>query len=195
MAEAPERRSAPVGRGRQVITQPSEAVGYHGTSREAVEHLLAGDIRQSDQRYEWLGTGFYLWQDSPWRARQWAMEHHGADAAVVAARVSLDGCMDLLDPRWQELLADADAEFVAECLAAGEMVPVNRDSGNRARDCATINFFCDRAEESGLHIRSVRAIFEEGEPIFEASAIRTQSHQQIAVRDTTAILEIEELTW
>jgi hypothetical protein len=74
-------------------------------------------------------------------------------------------------------------------------VPVNRGSGYRARDCATINWFCDRAAEGGQTIGSVRAVFEEGDPIFEASAIRTRSHIQIAVRDPSVILEIEEASW
>lgn len=179
-----------------VIELPSEAVGFHGTSRAAVSHLVSGEIGQSDHRYEWLGTGFYVWQDSPWRAREWALEQHGEDeAAVVAVRVSLDGCLDLLNPHWQELLAAADAQFVLECLEAGDEVPVNRGAGYRARDCATINWFCEQAAEQGHQLRSVRAVFEEGEPIFEASAIRTRSHIQIAVRDPSVILEIEETTW
>ena len=70
-----------------------------------------------------------------------------------------------------------------------------RPSGNRARDCVVINWYCDRAAAEGLHVRSVRAIFEEGEPIFEASAIRALSHIQIAVRDPSVILEIEEMPW
>ncbi len=109
--------------------------------------------------------------------------------------MSLGGCLDLLDPRWQRLLAKADAQFVAGCLAEGREVPVNRASGYRARDCATINWFCDRAAERGQLVRSVRAIFEEGDRIFEASAIRTQSHIHIAVRDPSVILEIEEASW
>lgn len=52
-----------------MIQLPSEVIGFHGTNYAAVPHLLAGDIRQSDQHFEWLGTGFYLWQDSPWRAQ------------------------------------------------------------------------------------------------------------------------------
>lgn len=178
-----------------MIELPQKVVGFHGTSRSAVEHLLVRTIEPSDQRYEWLGGGFYLWQESPWRAREWATAHHGDDAAVVVVRASLEGCLDLLNPEWQRVLADADAEFVVECLAAGDPIPMNRDSGYRARDCATINWFCDRAAEDGLNIRSVRAIFEEGEPIFEASAIRTQSHIQLAIRDVSVILEIEELQW
>jgi hypothetical protein len=72
---------------------------------------------------------------------------------------------------------------------------MNRPSGNRARDCATINWYCEQAVEQGLAVRSVRAIFEEGDPIFEASAIRSLSHIQIAIRDPSVILEMEEVAW
>lgn len=145
-------------------------------------YLLARDIRSSDQHFEWLGTGFYLWQDSPWRARQWAQDRFGSDAAMVVARVDLDGCLDLLNPRWQAEVRDADFEFVFERIAEGLPVPVNTETGNHARDAATINFYCDHVAADGVTVRSVRAIFEEGEPIFEASKIRSRSHVQIADR-------------
>lgn len=128
-----------------MIELPSEAIGFHGTNRDAVAHLLAREIRPSDQHFEWLGTGFYLWQDSPWRARQWAEDRFGVDAAVIVARVELGGCLDLLDPRWQAELRDADFEFVLDCVAQERPIPV-----------------------------------------------RSRSHVQVAVRDLTAIVEIEE---
>jgi len=102
-----------------MIELPSEATGCHGTNRSAVAHLLAEEIQQSDQHFEWLGSGFYLWQDSPWRAQAWAVDRFGDEAAAVAARVHLDGCADLLNPYWQRELADADDQYVAECLADG----------------------------------------------------------------------------
>ncbi len=175
-----------------MIEVPAEAIGFHGTYRAALPQVLARDIQPSDQHFEWLGTGFYLWQDSPWRARQWAEARYGPDAAVVVARVDLDGCLDLVNPRWQVEVRDADFEFVLHCIANELPLPVNTDRGSHARDAATINWYCDRAASSGRAVRSVRAIFEEGEPIFEASKIRSQSHVQVAVRDLTAILEIEE---
>lgn len=174
---------------------PVSVVGYHGTDRNTASRILAGEFLPSTQSYDWLGHGFYLWQDSPWRAQEWAVERCGADAAVLAVEASLEMCLDLLNPRWQVVLADADAAFVAECLAEGVPVPANRPSGNRARDCGTINWYCDLAAQRGTPVRSVRAIFEEGEPIFEASAIHTRSHVQIAVRDPAAILGVEELAW
>lgn len=178
-----------------MIEMPREVIGFHGTSRDAVARLLAGDIRPSDQHFEWLGTGFYLWQDSPWRARQWAESRYGADAVVIVARVDLNGCLDLLNPTWQARVADADFEFAIEGITSDVPLPVNTDRGNHARDAAIINFYCDSVTADGGLVRSVRAIFEEGEPKFEASKIRSQSHVQIAVRDLTAILEIEEVAW
>ncbi len=176
-----------------MIELPSEAICFHGTSSGTVAHLLAGDIWPSDQHFEWLGSGFYLWQDSPWRARQWAETRYGGAAAVIVARVDLDNCLDLQNPQWQARLADADFEFAFECVTSGVPIPVNTESGNHARDAAVINFYCDQVASEGGQIRSVRAIFEEGKPIFEASKIRSQSHLQLAVRDLTAILEIEEV--
>ncbi len=113
----------------------------------------------------------------------------------MVARIDLDGCLDLLNPRWQAVLRDADFEFVIERVTQGLPIPVNTETGNHARDAASINWYCDRVVAEGRVVRSVRAIFEEGEPIFEASKIRSQSHVQIVVRDLTSILEIEEVTW
>lgn len=173
---------------------PDWVVGYHGTNRDAAARIVEGEFLASTQSYDWLGHGFYLWQDSPWRAHEWATDRY-SDQLVLAVRVSLERCLDLLDPRWQTVLADADAAFVAECLATDVDVPANRPSGNRARDCATINWYCELTAQVGNPVRSVRAVFEEGEPIFEASAIHTRSHVQIAVRDPAAIVDVEELPW
>jgi len=40
-----------------MIELPTEAIGFHGTNRDAVAHLLAEEIQQSDQHFEWLGSG------------------------------------------------------------------------------------------------------------------------------------------
>lgn len=43
-----------------MIELPTEVIGYHGTSRDAVPGLLARDIQLSDQHFEWPGTGLLL---------------------------------------------------------------------------------------------------------------------------------------
>ena len=103
--------------------------------------------------------------------------------------------VDLLNPRWQGELRDADFELIFKRITQGLPIPINTETGNHARDAAAINFYCDHVAGQGVHVRSVRSVFEEGEPIFEASKIRSRSHVQIAVRDLTAIVEIEEAAW
>lgn len=174
------------------LVVPTTVIGYHGTTAAAAEAIVGGEIVRSAQSYDWLGHGFYVWQDSPWRAGEWAEAKFGADAAVVAVEVDLTGCLDLFNPAYQRQLADADAQMVIEMLAGGVAPPLNR-GGRRDRDCATINWFCDAAAADGIMFRSVRAIFEEGDPIFDESAINARSHVQIAVRDVACILQAEEV--
>jgi hypothetical protein len=54
-------------------------------------------------------------------------------------------------------------------------------------DCLVINKFVEfmerLAERQEIVFQSVRGVFEEGRPLFSGSAIRAQSHIQIAVRD------------
>lgn len=176
-----------------MIEQTSAVVGYHGTSRAQLPRLLAGDIDLRTRSYDWLGAGLYFWQDMPWRAQEWADERYGTDAAVVVSRISLDRCVDLLNPHWQRVVAEADRQYVEDCYLADRQPPSNR-GGNRARDCATVNWYCDRIAARGGTVFSVRAIFQEGEPIFPESQIYSRSHVQVAVRDPRVILEIEELT-
>lgn len=78
------------------------AIGYHGTTLEVARKLLQEDFLPSDNDWEWLGYGVYFWQDAPSRARTWARDWHarkGYDGpvAVIAAKVSLRGFLDLLD--------------------------------------------------------------------------------------------------
>ena len=56
----------------------------------------------------------------------WAVDHHGDEGAVVAAQVSLDGCLDLLNPRWHRALSEADDQYVNDCVAQGYAAAQNR---------------------------------------------------------------------
>ena len=45
-------------------------LGYHGCDADVVTKVLAGDdtLAQSEQGYDWLGPGVYLWEHGPQRA-------------------------------------------------------------------------------------------------------------------------------
>ena len=165
------------------------AIGFHGTSVERAGRILAGGFQPSRNDYDWLGDGAYFFQDSPSRAWQWARDRFGAHAAVLGAEIDLTDCLDLLAVRWRRILAVAHEGYVRQLVISGT-TPPRQTAGAHRLDRVVINYAADLLAEDGVMVRSVRAAFEEGPPIYDGSALRTHSHVQIAVRDMAAIHRI-----
>ncbi|MEX1103844.1 MAG: hypothetical protein WED87_06325 [Dehalococcoidia bacterium] len=173
---------------------PLPVRGYHGTSRAAADDILREGFRPSANSYDWLGTGIYFWQDAPRRAREWAEANHSASPAVLEATIDLIDCLDLLDVGWQGAMQRAHTEFVAQRVRTGEPLP-RQTSGAHRLDTAMLNLFVGVLEQEGATIRSVRAPFAEGGPVFPRSALSLRGHVQIAVRDRSVILDVHAVDW
>ena len=171
----------------------TESIGYHGTSRSAAATIIRDGFLFSSNRFDWLGDGVYFFQEAPERAQAWAVERHGPDeAAVLRAAIDLDGCMDLLDPAWFRLLTEAHDAVVEQTRRAGQRLPKQEGLAHGV-DRLVINYAIGILEGQGQPIRSVRGVFAEGRPAFPGSALLDQAHIQLAVRDTGAILSLEQL--
>jgi len=162
------------------------AIGYHGTSVERAERILAGGFLTSRNDYDWLGDGAYFFQDSPSRAWEWARDRFGADAAVLGAEIDLTDCLDLLDPEWHDVVREAHTELVERLHRMG-FPELRQTNGAHRLDRVVLNDACTRLIERGIPVRSVRGTFIEGEPLFPGSALFTRAHTQIAIRNTSAI--------
>jgi hypothetical protein len=162
--------------------------GYHGTSAEGAASILHEGFWISRNEYDWLGDGVYFWQDAPRRAWEWANMRYGADAAVVGALIRLDDCMDLLDIYWSRALTDTYNAYLAQSKRARLSLP-RQTRGAHRLDRAVINYAVGVLAEQGIVIRSVRAAFVEGTPVYPRSALLDRSHVQIAVRDPSLIEE------
>ena len=163
-----------------------EVTGFHGTSRASAGSILAKGFDLSRNEYDWLGEGVYFFQDAPQRALDWARERFGREAAVVMAMIDLDGCMDLLDLGWEGPLSQAYYRLEAEARANRRPLP-HQSVGAHRLDAVVINLTAGRLDEVGRPLRSVRAVFVEGEPLFPGSALAGRVHVQVAVRDRSAI--------
>ena len=94
-------------------------VGYHGCDAGVAERVLAGKARLnlSTNAFDWLGQGIYFWEHGPQRAYEWAIEQTRLGAArvrnpsVLAARIDLGVCLDLLDTANTRLLGRWYAKF------------------------------------------------------------------------------------
>lgn len=162
-------------------------LGYHGTSVIAADRILEDGFRISKNAYDWLGDGVYFFQDAPKRAWEWASEHHGINAAVIRAEIVMTNCMDLMDPEWAQLLADAYDSYLMNIKALGQEIPTQSDGAHRL-DREVINYTAGVLGKEGIEISCVRAVFGEGRPIYPDSALYSLSHIQIAVRDIDACI-------
>jgi len=180
-------------------------VGYHGCDAVVVERVLAGKIRLSlsTNAYDWLGEGIYFWEHGPQRAYEWAIEQARLGAAkvrnpsVLAARIDLGVCLDLLDTANTRLLGKWFAKFRRFVRQKGVQLPQNRDAAGsqrgdkvlRYRDCAVIDYTLrSLAQAEGITYQTVRGVFLEGKPAFPGSKIALKSHIQIAVKDLACIV-------
>lgn len=134
------------------------------------EDLLAGKkFRNSENLYDWLGSGVYFWETNPLRGLEFARESAKRpdskikQPAVVGAVVELGHCLDLLSSSGIHAVDLAHNDFVRVCAAAGAELPQNRlgdDLLLRDLDCAVINHLHQIRESTGLPaFDTVRGVF------------------------------------
>jgi len=189
-------------------------LGYHGCDRKLADKVIKGkaSLAPSDSKFDWVGPGIYFWEADPLRAWEWAesrcRDGSYAEPGVVGAIIDLRECLDLLTREDQELVRDAHASMVTFYTKAGKSLPTNRNSKRdgdtdrkiRELDCAVIkhlhsimDYDFDEAEAEGEagdpipFYDTVRAMFTEGEPLYEGATFYRQSHVQIAVRNPDCI--------
>lgn len=86
-------------------------------------------IHLSEHDYEWLGHGFYVWENNLDRALDWATNHYPKFKEPFAIGVvhTLEKCLDLTDKHFIELLSKDFPEFVNDLNSLGTPVPQNTD--------------------------------------------------------------------
>lgn len=164
-------------------------IGFHGTTAAAAQRILASGFAISRNEYDWLGDGAYFFQDARQRALEWARTRFGRASAVLGAEIDLTGCMDLLDVGWQEFI-QVSYEGVVSQLRERSLPLPRQTAGAHRLDRHVLNHAIGVLGEHGVPVRSVRAAFIEGTPLFPGSALWSRAHVQIAVRDTSAILSV-----
>ena len=159
-------------------------MAYHGTSVERAETISSsGQFIPSKNDYDWLGHGVYFWEHAPVRARERARRKYRDRAAVMEATVDLGFCLDFTDSRYTSALRLAHERLRDAYLKNGTPLPVNKNKANFL-DCLVINYL---ATYIVAECDTIRAPFLEGESIYPGSALLTQSHIQVVVRNSKCI--------
>ena len=189
--------------------RPNLTIGFHGCDEAIGKRLVVNPdkVRKSAETFDWLGHGFYVWENNYERALKWAEDKKARGKietpAVVGVIYQLDYCLDFTDSKFIDIVSLYYSLMKDYFSFIGKELPQNRDLPNdefydlifRELDCAVIEYLHqkireDTAEKGYSQLKpfdTVRGIFTEGGPAFEGAGIQTKNHIQICIRNLNCI--------
>jgi len=188
-------------------------LGYplHGTDKSVADAIFNGslsDLKKSENDYDWLGSGLYFWENSHERALRWAQRFSKTkkksgfiitEPAVIGAIIDLGHCLDLLEQKSIDLVKVSHDIVVHQFEVKEAKMPKNESHFHRL-DCAVIENVhamvneslaeCSATNQKPVmqHFDTVRAVFLEGNPLFDSSYFLDETHIQVCVRHPKNIL-------
>jgi hypothetical protein len=193
--------------------RPNLTIGFHGCDETVRNELInnPNSIKKSQETYDWLGNGFYVWENNYERALQWAKDKKRRGTletpAVLGVVYLLEYCLDFTDSEFVGIVSEYYELFKSELKVRGKSLPMNKNLPNdsyhdlilRELDCAVIEYLHQKIDDkikqdtikagfSELNLFDTsRGIFTEGGPAFEGAGIQTKSHIQVCIRNLNCI--------
>lgn len=176
-------------------------IGFHGCEKSLAKDLLTGnkEMEPSKNKYDWLGSGCYFWENDPFRAYEFAKDVKKCkEPFVIGAILDLKYCFDLTCRKNVDILKFSFENIVKPMLQAGN-VKINKVGNNsitddlllRYLDCSVIETIHQFNKDRGLkEYDSVRAGFWEGQELYDTAGFREKNHIQLCVRNQDCILRL-----
>lgn len=187
-------------------------LGFHGCDESVAKKLLANPyptFKYSLNDYDWLGRGMYFWESDPHRALSYIKEvkkrqeksgknlqHRIKNPAVIGAVLDLGNCINLMENRYIDTLGIAYKMLIQEKEEQKLPVPTNKPS--HSKDCDFLLRYLDKQvieilvaliekESNTGKIDSIKAMFREGNAIYQNAGFYKKDHIQIAIRNPDMI--------
>lgn len=193
--------------------RPNLMIGFHGCDESIRNNLVnhPDKVKASQELFDWLGHGFYLWENNYERALLWAKDKKSRGniekPSVVGVLYQLNHCLDFTDSAFINLLVRYYELMKIELKLSDKDLSKNRnlpkDQFNdlifRELDCAVIQYLHRKIEDeiesqikakgySNLYkFDSVRGVFTEGGPAFDGAGIQLKNHIQVCIRNLNCI--------
>lgn len=173
--------------------------GYHGCHLDVKTRLLDREIPflPSEKEYDWLGKGIYFWEKDDLRAKKWADKYHGKNGCVIGANIKLGVCFDISLYYTKQILKEMYDAFIFEAQIAKVPIPANKspksyighpdDKILRYLDRAVLDYTFSTLRKEGVNFDTVRAPFQEGNPIYQGSSFREYDHIHLCVQNSNNI--------
>ncbi|UZT99901.1 hypothetical protein ODZ84_10195 [Chryseobacterium fluminis] len=189
-------------------SRPNLMIGFHGCDESIRNELVSNPnkIKKSQEKFDWLGHGFYIWENNYERALKWSEDKFERGKiikpSVVGVVYQLDYCLDFTDSQFIDILCEYYQLLKDDLEFAGKRLPKNKDVAEdlhkdlllRELDCAIIEYLHQKIEDGikkdedkrGFseikRFDTTRGIFTEGGPAYEGAGIQTKNHIQICIR-------------
>ncbi len=193
--------------------RPNLMIGFHGCDESIRNNLVNRPdiVKSSQESFDWLGHGFYVWENNFERALQWAKDKKKRGRletpSVVGVVYQLSYCLDFTDSEYIDLLATYydlmkhDFKLAQKELPKNKNLPrdKNQDLILRELDCAVIQYLHRLVDQEILmqkekygfvqlkKIDTVRGVFTEGGPAFDGAGIQLKNHIQVCIRNLNCI--------
>ena len=188
-------------------------LGFHGCDKSKRDQLIyePDSIKKSREIFDWLGHGFYIWENNYERALQWAADKHKSGAitnpSVVGVVYQLNYCLDFTDSAFIKIISEYFNLMKKDFITIGKALPQNKNLPKdqyydlilRELDCSVIEYLHQKISEqiktdldeygfsNYKHFDTVRGVFTEGGPAFEGAGIQSKNHIQICIRNFNCI--------
>ncbi len=181
--------------------RPNLYIGFHGCEKSVGMDLILNPsrIHLSARNYEWLGHGFYIWENNLDRAFDWARNHYPKikEPFAVGVVYTLEKCLDLTDKHFIRLLSENYPEFIKDLKNLGASIPQNTDLNGKPNpngvlrhlDCFLIEHFhsLNDIAEDIPYFDTVRGAFTEGKPAYPGTQFGDKNHIQVCIRNKKCI--------
>ncbi len=194
-------------------SRPNLTIGFHGCDESIRNQLVRNPnaVKKSQENFDWLGHGFYVWENNFDRALTWAKDKKNRGGitkpSVLGVVYQLNHCLDFTDAAFIDIIAQyyllmkADFSYLKKDLPQNKDLPKDafHDLILRELDCAVIEYKHQKIAEkidhdiaaNGFselqHFDSARGVFTEGGPAFEGAGIQSKNHIQICIRNLNCI--------
>jgi hypothetical protein len=112
-------------------SKPGLLIGFHGCEQSVRDDIVSGkaNMKPSTNSHDWLGEGFYFWENNYERALDFARNPPGKKSyknpAVLGAIIDLQYCLDLLDTKFLALVKNSYTSLKSFADTMGLELPIN----------------------------------------------------------------------
>jgi hypothetical protein len=193
-------------------SKPGLLIGFHGCEESVRDEIISGKkpMLPSVNDHDWLGKGYYFWENNYDRALDFATNPPGKKKykrpSVLGAVLDLQYCLDLLDTKYLKLVQHTFNNLNAYAAKSQLTLPVNKPGNKttdlliRELDCSVIEHLHDTRQKFTLkQFDSARGVFVEGESLYPGAGFHEKNHIQICIRNPNSIkgffVPREEVNW